>query len=198
MIVLRLPVPVPWLQRLACMALTPHAARTTQVAAFLRRTTGVLARTVRLMVALSLVTLISSACRPQVRDPEFVGVVVDREFLPDGVRRFTIEGGQHVDLDLDRANSLDGGSGGPVGTLLLAGETVGDAWHILLAERGEGCFRLDIYATDADDSIIFDNGLRLPKADGFDPGSVSDGRYDQHPQSGFCVNRNGEVESYSG
>jgi hypothetical protein len=47
-----------------------------------------------------------------------------------------------------------------------------------LTEDRDACYVLDSYGSDADESLAFDIGLQLPKADDFDPGVVSDGRYE--------------------
>lgn len=92
--------------------------------------------------------------------------------------------------------------------LLLSGEVNGQRWWIALVDMSPGgpqmpadCFGLDAKGADQGDAIVFDFGLRLPKASDFDPGGqFPDGRYDAPGGGGgparFCINPDGEVTAY--
>lgn len=148
--------------------------------------------------AAAILLVLLTACGTPTRAPDIIGVVVDVTDLPGPLRRFAVEGGEFIDVDLDRADLLADSRGAQnPGTLLLAGEDAGAQWYMSLEGDGD-CFLMDSYGSDAGDAIDFDNGLRLPKAEDFDPGIVTDGRYDKNPQGHFCVNDIGEVVSYDG
>ena len=150
----------------------------------------------RFVVAVLLAVIVAACLGTPMRTPDVVGVVVDVTELDGPPRRFSLEGGDFVDLDFPGTEPLAGSRGGlEPGTLLLAGEDQGSAWYLSMTLRTD-CFQLDSYGSDAGDAIDFDNGLRLPKAPGFDPGIVTDGRYDKNPQGHFCINEGGEVVSY--
>ncbi len=61
--------------------------------------------------------------------------------------------------------------------------------------RDPTCYVVEGVASDVGDAIAFDFGLRLPKADDFDPGSVRGGRFANPAGPQFCVNDAGEVMS---
>lgn len=153
---------------------------------------------VKPICAIAILMVLATACATQPRVPDVVGVVVDVEELAGPPRRFTLEGGAFADLPFPGTDPLPGSEGGlDRGTLLLAGEDSGGRWYMSLTRDGD-CFLMDSYGSDAGDAIDFDNGLRLPKAEDFDPGIVTDGRYDENPQGHFCVSEKGEVVSYDG
>ena len=143
--------------------------------------------------------VIATACfGTSTRTPDVVGVVVEVTELDGPPRRFTFEGGHSVELHFPGTDPLARSQGGlQPGSLLLAGDAQGRAWYMSLTADGD-CFIMDSYGSDAGEAIDFDNGLRLPKAPGFDPGIVTDGRYDKNPRGHFCINANAEVVSYDG
>jgi hypothetical protein len=69
------------------------------------------------------------------------------------------------------------------------------ASHQQECRRPPGCFDLLLGGVDDGDHIKFENGLRLPKAAGFDPGRAKTGVY-QIPLVGFCINSFGAVTRY--
>lgn len=88
-----------------------------------------------------LLVVITAACLgTPTRAPDVVGTVVDSTDLPGPGRRYTLEGGDFIDLDLDRAERLANSQGGQKpGTLLLAGEDRGTQWYMSLTADG-ACF----------------------------------------------------------
>jgi hypothetical protein len=67
--------------------------------------------------------------------------------------------------------------------------------------RGDGievrqATRLENWASDAGDSIVFDVGIRLPKAPDFDPGGVTGDEFRAAPGIPFCIGAGGRVVSY--
>lgn len=154
--------------------------------------------TVKPICASAILLVLATACGTPTRVPDVTGVVVNVKELSGPPRRFTLEGGEFVDLLFPGTDPLADSRGGLApGTLLLAGEDGGGRWYMSLTRDGD-CFLMDSYGSDAGDAIHFDNGLQLPKAEEFDPGIVADGRYDKNPQGHFCVSENGEVISYDG
>lgn len=57
------------------------------------------------------------------------------------------------------------------------------------------CYQIGARAIDHGEALIFNFGLRVQKADDYDPGSISGTRYG-NPQGGFCLNEDGEVTEY--
>jgi hypothetical protein len=138
---------------------------------------------------------------PPSRVPDIVGVIADREFTDRGTSIFTFEdGGGDVEIDFDVAHSLNGSGGDR--TLLMYGVHEGQPWYLTLGERGDGrgCFEIGGLATDKGDHILFDRGLLLPKAEGFEAGDwPRDNRYEEAVLGGFasfCLNESGEVTDY--
>ena len=137
------------------------------------------------------------------RDPTTIGVIQQRENIGDGQWRFRLDTGEEVVIDTDEYERLDGSAGGQaVGDLLLVGRTATEDWYMGLfpsTMRPSGlltefdCFSIGVFATDTGDSILFDNGLRLPQAADFDPRSnFVDGRFED-PQDALCITDDGEV-----
>lgn len=52
-------------------------------------------------------------------------------------------------------------------------------------------------ALDDGSHVVFVNGLRLPKVEGFEPG-LDEGQTYQDPRAGFAINSAGEVVAYCG
>jgi hypothetical protein len=130
-----------------------------------------------------------------------VGVIEASERLEGRIVRIELAGEQAVEIDVGRAVRLDRSRGGQeVGTLLLAGSHAGEQWYMSLTEMQQSdCFGLHSDGSDDGDHVIFDIGLRLPKADDFDPGPVRDGRYDTGGADDiFCITPSGEVLSFLG
>ena len=139
---------------------------------------------------------------PEVLTPTTIGVVTGVERLSDRIVAYHLTSGQVVDIDLTTADLTRGPAGGAgEGMLLLVGTERGDRTWLLglypntAADVPKGCFQLLATGIGHDDSIDFSNGLRLPKASGFDPGPASNDRYELERVS-FCINDRGEVLSY--
>ena len=138
------------------------------------------------------------------RDPSIAGVIADSERL-DGLTSVTFQDGSTLDIDFTESNGLEGSSGGlEPGTLLLT-DAAGD-WYATLSATSmaplssrepRDCFFLGTFGTRQDDYLNFDNGLRLPLAPDFDPGSVMDDRF-ENPGGGFCVDETGKAMFYDG
>ena len=136
------------------------------------------------------------------RNPSVVGVIESSENVT-GVWHYELENGESLDIDFDGSvTTLDDAQGGGPGALLFYGEDE-DPWYFTLREprsRGED-YQLAVPAVDDDTHIIFENGLRLPKAPGFDGrGWPQDGRYDSPAAeccfAPFCISERGEVTAY--
>lgn len=120
------------------------------------------------------------------------GVVESVEDIEGGGLRVSLARGESVDL-LPAAVDLYGGEIILPGDLILVG-TTGSAVGYATTRQRDACYVLNEPAVDDGTHIVFDFGLRLPKAPGFDPGPVDDGRF--RPGSfldGFCLNAAGEV-----
>lgn len=144
--------------------------------------------------------VIRASLPPPDRNPSVVGVIESGENLT-GVWHYELENGQSVDIDFDQTETLDRSSGGgDPGTLLFYGDGA-DAWYMGLFPLPDGSYRFNAAARDDDTHIVFENGLRLPKAPGFDGrGWPQDGRYDLAlggpTFAPFCINQNGQVTTY--
>ena len=151
----------------------------------------------------------ASACGPATSEaresliPTSAGVVAELEQVPNKGRTFSyrLESGAAVEIDLAEADIIGAPGGAGVGWLLLSGtKASGQAWIIGLpsdpvVSSHPGCFRLEATGMGHDRWIDMSNGLRLKKAQDFDPGSVKDERY-AVDRFAFCVNSKGEVTSY--
>jgi len=154
-------------------------------------------------VAPLLLAVLLTACfwsKPEVLTPTSVGVVQRIERLAGRSVAYHLVTGDVVEVDLATADlSPDGGAG--EGSLLLTGRhDSGQTWLIGLyrndaADVPRGCFQLLATGTGTGNWIDFSNGLRLRKAPDFDPGPVSDDRYNLERVT-FCISERGEVMSY--
>ena len=147
--------------------------------------------------------LLAASCTWGPHDPSIAGVIADSE-RRDGVTRVTFQDGTSLDLNFAQSEGLEGSSGGlEPGTLLLT-ETSGKNWYVTLdavtiaplgSREPRDCFFMGTFGTREDGYIKFDNGLRLPLAPDFDPGSVTDDRFDI-PTAGFCADETGRLLFY--
>lgn len=137
---------------------------------------------------------------PPVRSPSVAGVIQSAENV-NGAWVYQLEGGEIVEIDFDETETLPESTGGGAGAPLLYGDE-GEAWYFTVREphttdRGH---RFNAAARDAEEHIVFENGVRLPKAPEFDGhGWPQDGRYDSPTQSSFapfCINGLGQVTAY--
>jgi hypothetical protein len=138
-------------------------------------------------------------------NPSVVGVIESRENLNARIWHYELATGESLEIDFDEPITLlDDALGGDPGALLFYGEDQ-DPWYFVLEryvpEDPPHSFRFEASAADDDTHIVFENGLRLPKAAGFDGrGWPQDGRYDSPAgEAGFapfCINERGEVTAY--
>ena len=123
------------------------------------------------------------------------GVIESVEEMEEGGWRVTLASGEEVAVGTGR---LSGGWPEPGDLLVLASsETAHTTVNVYatLRPRADG-YVLNEPARADGSHIVFRNGLRLPKARGFDPGTIEDdGRYPSF-REGFCVNSAGEVVGY--
>ena len=149
-----------------------------------------------LVVVVALATLIAG-CRTEVPRPVTVyelsasGVVESVEEI-EGGRRVWFAGGESIELDYG-AVSL-GSDPVPAGYLLLVGSNGSTTAYVTLWDHEE-CWVLNEPAVDDGTHLVFDFGLRLPKASGFDPGPNDTARFPSF-REGFCINPAGEVVRY--
>lgn len=140
-----------------------------------------------------------------VREPSVVGEI--SEILPGGTESpgdrlalYRLDTSDTLTVDLNSATSLLQNREPGEGDLLLYGEEPDGPWFwsgpLLHDPRTGGqCAEIMAPALDEGDTIVFELGLRLPKADGFDPFDVTDGEFSD-PTKGFCLNERGEVTRY--
>jgi hypothetical protein len=132
--------------------------------------------------------------------PATVGVVTEVERLAGRSVAYHVASGEVAEVDLVTADLTPEGGAGE-GMLLLTGTRgSGRTWLIALypntaADVPPGCFQLVATGVGSGGSIDFSNGLRLPKAPNFDPGSVANDQYNLE-RVAFCINERGEVLSY--
>ena len=131
----------------------------------------------------------------RVYTPTVVGVVESEEFVDVRTVSLTLDDGRVLEIDLGAATAVGGYAEPEPGDLLLYGEERAGAWYVAVSGN-PSCFLVGARAIDHGDAIVFNFGLRVPKAADYDPGSVSGSRYSD-PQAAFCLNEAGEVtENY--
>ena len=156
------------------------------------------------LVLLALLVATVGACGPAARvglTPTTIGVVASVEPTTGRTYAYHLSSGMIFPIDLSAADILlpDGGPG--PGYLLLSGtEPSGRIWvagfpPYRAADVPPDCFQVVATGVGVDNSIDLSIGVRLRKATSFDPGPISDERYNLDRAS-FCVNGNGEVLSY--
>jgi hypothetical protein len=154
-------------------------------------------------VSLAFVVLVAVACtgveRPaEVFAPSEVGVIESIE----GIRnmRFTIrlEDGTRLDVDLAEGTYEPASRTPNPGDLFVYVDDVGGKpWMLAVAGQGE-CFMVQGRAIDDGDHLVFESGLRLPKAADFDPGSAGPLSEYTSDQAHFCINGEGVVTHFAG
>ena len=130
----------------------------------------------------------------KVYEPTAVGVVEAEERLGGNLVLITLDDGRQLQIDLNEAARVGNYPQPEPGYLLLYGEDDAGPWYVAVSGN-PSCFGIGARAIDHGDALIFNFGLRVPKADNYDPGSVSGTRYD-NPRAGFCLNGDGEVTEY--
>lgn len=142
---------------------------------------------------------------PDPHDPSVAGVVAAEatRLMGEGSRwEYRLENGESVTIDYDIAEPLPNSSStGEKGSLLVYGTTDEQPWYFGMSELKAGCFALSDKARDEGGAILFDNGLRLPKASDFSDryGYKENGRIKGSGPAGtetFCINDRAEVAYY--
>lgn len=152
------------------------------------------------IAAIVLLAALLSACPVAPRNPPSViyeptvfGVVEGWEEIEGGGLSVRFVDGRQVTIATEAA-ALVGNLPQPTNLLLLDSvEAAG--WFAAIIDDDLGCYVLEKPAVDDGTHILFDFGLRMPKAAGFDPGPVDDGRFPAHRES-FCLSADAEVLGY--
>jgi hypothetical protein len=159
-------------------------------------------RAIALLTALSLLALVALAgcgelrVGPEpVRDPEVVGVVEEWESVGPRTDHFHLSDGRVFEIDYNDSRQLFPGDALDAGDLLLYGSDQEGIWYQVL-NREADCYILESWGRDAGDFIVFDVGIRLPKAPDFDAGGVTSGEFRANPGIPFCIDAQGRVVSY--
>jgi len=126
--------------------------------------------------------------------PSVAGVVEAEERLEGNVVRLTLDGGREIEIDLRHATRVADHPQPDPGYLILYGEATDGPWYVAIAGN-PSCFLVHGRAIDHGEFMVFEFGLRVPKAEGYDPGSASGPRYDS-PRGAFCLNSDGSVTEY--
>lgn len=135
-----------------------------------------------------------------VREPEIAGEVVQRVDLAEGPIELTLSRGQRIELDRMTATNLRPGTDPNEGDLLLYGTEPDGPWFWsgpLLDDpvTGRQCAGMAGPALDDGEAIVFEIGIRLPKAADFDPAEQRDGVF-SNPTREFCIDEFGEVTRF--
>ena len=150
--------------------------------------------------------LVSAACNTGVdipdvvRAPQVAGEVIQRTDLAEGPIELTLSGGTRVELDRVTAVNLRPGTDPNEGDLLLYGTEPDGPWFwsgplVDDPVTGSQCAYMGGPALEQGASIVFAVGLRLPKAEDFDPAEIRDGEFPSATRV-FCVDELGEVTRY--
>lgn len=161
---------------------------------------------IRATIAFAALLFVASGCDTGVdipdvvREPEIAGEIERRADLPDGPLRLTVVGGAEIELDRMTATNLRPGTDPNEGDLFLYGTEPDGPWFWsgpLLDDRvaGRQCAGIAGPALEEGDAIVFEIGLRLPKAPDFDPAEQRDGVY-SNPAREFCIDEHGEVTRF--
>ncbi|MDQ4107784.1 MAG: hypothetical protein M3138_03125 [Actinomycetota bacterium] len=159
-----------------------------------------------LTLAVALFMLLGNACETGVdipdvvREPEITGEIAVREFVDGSVVEVETVQGEQVRIELNRTARIGGSTDPDEGDLLLYGTEPDGPWFwsgpLLDDPRtGGNCAELMAPALEDGNFIVFEIGVRLPKAPDFDPFEVTDGQFTD-PTKGFCLNERGEVTRY--
>jgi len=135
-----------------------------------------------------------------VRTPELAAEIVTRTNLAGGAIELTPADGEALQLDRTAALNLRPGTDPNEGDLLLYGTEPDGPWFwsgpLLDDSVTESqCATIAGPAIEQGDSILFEIGLRLPKAPDFDPAEQTDGQFTD-PTRFFCVDGDGHVTRY--
>jgi hypothetical protein len=164
------------------------------------------ARAMRCRIIPLLVALVLAACKTGVdipdivHEPELAGEIVQRVDLAEGPIELTLSGGERIELDRMTAANLRPGTDPNEGDLLLYGTEPDGPWFWsgpLLDDpvTGRQCAGIPGPALDDGEAIVFEIGMRLPKAADFDPAEQRDGVF-SNPTREFCIDEFGEVTRF--
>jgi hypothetical protein len=130
--------------------------------------------------------------------PTVVGVIAQADLRSPNFTDIVFDDGRSITIDGNKAKNFGGGYPLLVGGLLLVGEAPSGPWYDVLAPSSsgkKGCFGRGGWARQEGELLLFDDGLVLPLAPGFDPGPVFvHGRFDGIGE--FCINSQGQAVSY--
>jgi hypothetical protein len=131
-------------------------------------------------------------------EPSEVGVISAVDLLTAAETALTLEDGRRIDIDLAGGATANDVPGTPQeGQLLIYVEEVGGKPWVLALSGGADCFMIQGRAIDEGDHLVFETGLRLPKAADYDPGWP--GPLEEYSdQAHFCINREGVVTHFAG
>lgn len=161
----------------------------------------------RLVLWLLAGVLLTGCPAPPARDPfqpdkiytpTLAGIVESEEFVTGVEAVFTLASGEQLRIDLNTAVRPGEHPQPDLGDLLLYGEDADGVWYVAISGSPPCFLTSRSLAYEEGEFIVFNYGLRLPKADDFDPGSVDNGRWDDPRSAGFCINASGEVTEYRG
>lgn len=155
------------------------------------------------LVALAVLVLLVG-CRVRqpdvVFDPTHVGVVESVDVPQGAETEIQLAQGELLVIDFAGGATANDVPGTPrEGELLLyVADVGGKPWVLALSGQAD-CFMVRGRAIDTGEALVFESGLRLPKADDYDagglPGPPTEYTWDQ---SRFCVNAQGIITHYAG
>lgn len=122
--------------------------------------------------------------------PSVAGIVSEVDTRPDG-NAFTLESGEEI---LIPTNARNFGSMPSPGDLFMSGESEACGRFRARAVPRDlpefpGCLAIGQSAIDDGDYVIFQEGLRVPKAEGFDTRA-------RYVSGTACLNERGEIAYY--
>ena len=152
---------------------------------------------------LAVVVLTAVACtgvsRPAtVFEPSDIGVVDSIEGIRDMRFEIRLADGTNLDVDLAEATYQPASRTPEPGDLLIyVADVGGKPWVLALSGQAD-CFMIQGGAVDEGDHLVFETGLRLPKAEDYDPGWPGPLEEYTSDQARFCINHDGVVTHFAG
>lgn len=153
--------------------------------------------------SLAVVALTAAACtgveRPAAAfEPSDVGVVDSIEGIRDMRFDIRLADGTNLDVDLAEATYQPASRTPERGDLLIyVADVGGKPWLLALSGQAD-CFMIQGRAINEGDHLLFESGLRLPKAGDYDPGWPGPLEEYTSDQARFCINREGVVTHFAG
>jgi hypothetical protein len=130
-------------------------------------------------------------------EPTEVGAIESIDGIRDMRFALRLEQGVELEIDLSDANYEPASRTPNSGDLLLYVEDVGGKPWVLALSGEADCFMIQGRAIDEGDHLLFETGLRLPKAADYDPGYP--GPLEEYSdQAHFCLDREGVVTHFAG